>query len=138
MSKTKEVPKATRGQRNCNPGNIRYNKFNRWLGLIGKDNKGFCRFSSVEYGFRALVVLLKRYLYYGYDTPKKIISRFAPVTENNTVSYIRFVCDRCCISEDTKIYDSSSSFYDLISAIAMYESNIDITGLMIKEIYDSF
>ena len=78
MAKTKEVPAATRGQRNNNPGNIRYNKSNRWLGLIGQDGKHFCRFSSMEYGFRALVILIARYIDHGFDYPLKIIYRYAP------------------------------------------------------------
>ena len=128
---------STRGMRNNNPANIRYNNFNRWRGLIGKDSQGFCRFSDINYGYRAVVVLLKRYISFGYDTPARIITRFAPYCENRTDSYIRFVCSRCDIKSDQVIYDGSSKFYDLISAICFYESKIDITGLMIKEIYGS-
>lgn len=137
MSKTKEVPSVTCGQRNNNPGNIRFNKSNRWKGLIGKDSKGFCKFSSVEYGFRALVVLLLRYIDYGYNTPKRIILRYAPLSENDSYAYIRFICDRLSISDDVVIEPKSPVFYDLISAIARYESRIELDGVTIRMMYES-
>ena len=138
MSKTKEVPSLTRGQRNNNPGNIRWNKSNRWLGLIGHDKMKFCKFSSMEYGFRALVILLLRYLDYGYNTPRKIILRYAPLSENDSYAYIRFICNRSGLSDDQVILAKSPAFYDLVSAIVFYESHVDLTGSIIKTIYDSF
>lgn len=127
----------TLGQRNNNPGNIRYNPNNRWRGLTGKDKRGFCIFSDINYGYRAMVILLKRYISFGFDTPFRIINRYAPSNENKTDAYISFVCERSGILPTEIIYDGSSKFYDLISAMCFYESKIDITGLMIKEIYDS-
>jgi len=43
-----------------NPGNIRYNSANKWLGQV-KPNSGFAQFSDVKYGIRALIKLLKKY-----------------------------------------------------------------------------
>lgn len=49
----------------------------------------FCIFRSPAYGFRALAMLLQTYqTKYGLDTPAKIITRFAPSSENNTQAYI--------------------------------------------------
>lgn len=79
-----------RGIRNNNPGNIRWGS--DWKGLK-KDGKqqdpSFCVFETPEYGIRALAKLLQNYqLLYGLNTPRKIINRYAPPTENETVSYI--------------------------------------------------
>lgn len=75
-----------------NPLNIRYNSLNKWKKQINQKN-GFCQFSSIYFGVRAGLVLLRKYRYsYGLDTPKKIISRWAPPTENSTLRYIEFVC----------------------------------------------
>lgn len=92
----------TRGYRNKNPGNIDYVASNKWQGLAdppwepgpgGKGKGRFCVFISHQHGIRALAVLLITY----YDrhklrTPKAIISRWAPDSENNTKAYVDAVC----------------------------------------------
>ena len=81
-----------------NPLNIRYNKSNSWLGLTGSNN-GFCEFDSLFHGFRAALIILKRYRQYGKVSVTDIISRWAPKSDNNnTEAYINFVCDKCDIS----------------------------------------
>lgn len=82
-----------RGIRNNNPGNIRWGE--NWQGLK-KDGKqqdpSFCVFINAIYGIRALAKLLKNYQkIYGLDTPRKIISRYAPPNENQTQAYIQSV-----------------------------------------------
>lgn len=78
------------GLRNNNPLNIRFSSRSNWIGQTG-DNKGFCVFDSLEHGFRAAFKLLTNYIKSGYDTVPKIISRWAPQSENNTTAYIDFV-----------------------------------------------
>lgn len=80
----------TLGIRNCNPGNIRCGS--AWKGLIGSE-KGFCRFDSMAFGVRALLVVLRTYHYkYRLDTIRSIVNRFAPASDgNDTGAYIRFV-----------------------------------------------
>ncbi len=82
-----------RGIRNHNPGNIRWQ--DEWLGLK-KDGKqqdpSFCVFISPVCGIRALAKVLKNYQrLYGLNTPRKIISRYAPPNENQTLAYINSV-----------------------------------------------
>ena len=85
----------TLGIRNNNPCNIRYSKLNSWKGQTGH-SKGFCKFSSMDYGVRAVLSLLRIYrFHYGLDTIRKIISRYAPPTENKTDYYISFVVGLC-------------------------------------------
>ena len=76
-----------------NPANIRYNPRNYWKGQI-EPLRGFCQFSEMKYGLRALMVLLKNYIKKKKcHSVQTIISRFAPVSENNTCGYIRFLCN---------------------------------------------
>ena len=85
----------TRGIRNNNPLNIRYNRRNDWLGKVAdvmKCDKEFEEFVSMEYGFRAAIRLLNNYIRRGYDTPRYIIGRWAPPSENDTDRYIEAVC----------------------------------------------
>jgi hypothetical protein len=94
-------PKSTRGYRNKNPGNIDHVATNKWQGLADpplepKPASGrarFCVFRSHQYGIRALANLLLTYQdRHKLNTPRKIISRWAPGSENNTEAYVRAVC----------------------------------------------
>lgn len=108
-----------------NPANIRYVSKNKWIGLVGQEN-GFCLFDTFHHGLRVLVVLLRRYIQdYDCNTVEKIISRFAPPTENNTRNYIRFVSgvlghyglSSCDVKFDCKY------IYPLCYAICMMETS---------------
>ena len=85
-----------------NPLNIRYNINNQWRGQLG-EHRGFCKFKSISFGFRAAFVLIGNYLKTGADTIEKIISRWAPPHENNTEAYIRFVCEQTSIERNEKL-----------------------------------
>lgn len=79
--------KDTRGYRNHNPGNIRLGS--KWQGLCKfQKDTSFCQFENFTYGLRALAILLNNYISKGYNTNKKIITRYAPCFENNTKGYI--------------------------------------------------
>ena len=82
---------TSRGLRNCNPLNIIKTKNTVWLGQIHTDvEQTFCQFSEMVYGCRAALKLLRTY-YTKYDctTLRRIISRWAPETENNVLAYVR-------------------------------------------------
>lgn len=96
--------KTPRGIINNNPANIR--RGSAWKGLVpfllNPQNqqrvcdKSFCQFVNIEYGIRALIVLLRTYRYkYKLSTIEKIITRFAPPSENRTTAYIDFVVTYC-------------------------------------------
>lgn len=88
--KAKDV-KPTRGWRNNNPLNIRYDSKNRWRGKVLARNRKdelFEEFDDVYYGFRAACLLLLKYYYvYELNTPMKIVSRWAPPNENDSKLY---------------------------------------------------
>ncbi len=82
-----------RGIRNCNPGNIRITK-DKWQGLRrNQEDKEFFQFTSMAYGYRALLRTLQNYRKrHNCITIADFISRWAPDAENNTSAYIRRVC----------------------------------------------
>jgi len=98
-------PRASRGWRNRNPGNIEHNPSNKWLGLDDPPSDGrFCRFVSHEHGIRALAVLLQAYQdRHGLRTLSAIIGRYAPPNENTTDAYVTAVARRMGVGRDAKI-----------------------------------
>jgi len=84
-----------RGVRNNNPGNIDYNKANKWQGQLPPNpalETRFARFDKPENGIRALTKLLLAYQSkHGLKTVKSIINRWAPSVENDTDAYVRAV-----------------------------------------------
>lgn len=80
-----------RGMRNNNPGNIRVSATN-WQGKIPPNqntDKAFEQFKTYAYGVRAMIKnLLTYYNRDGLNTLTKIISKWAPATENDTKVYI--------------------------------------------------
>lgn len=101
-----EVPKpqsnAPRGIRNNNPGNIVYGNFAKSMGATGSDGR-FAVFQSMEDGIKAAIKLLEGYVSKGYDSVRKIISRWAPKGENNTEAYIDAVAKKLGISADAHL-----------------------------------
>ena len=98
-----EVPAsgAPRGIRNNNPGNIRYGDFARGAGATGADSGGFAVFADMESGVAATLKLLQSYASRGFNTIRKIISRWAPSNENDTQAYIAAVAKQLGVSADS-------------------------------------
>lgn len=83
-----------RGLRNNNPGNIRLSASTIWQGEVRpSQDKSFCQFTTMAYGYRALIRLLQNYRrLHGCLTVADFIGRWAPPAENDTSAYIRRVC----------------------------------------------
>lgn len=98
------MTKMSRGLRNNNPGNIRRGG-SRFKGEKAESNDvAFRQFESVEWGYRAMFVLLNNYAKkYGCNTLRKIINRYAPPVENHTESYIRSVANATHLQPDEQI-----------------------------------
>lgn len=119
---------ATRGIRNNNPFNIKKGS-QGWKGETKfNSDPVFCRFSNINYGIRAgILLLLNGYLRKGYKTVDAIIKRYAPSTENNTTSYIAYILNNSPIFPSQEICVDSLSFYHLCKCICWYESKFDLT-----------
>ena len=117
--------KETLGIRNLNPLNIRRTD-ERWVGQevsVGS----FCKFKTLYYGIRAAIKLLYNYrVMYGLKTPKQIIGRWAPPTENDTKAYIHFVADQCTDGNPDKEIDfkNDRQVECLFFAMAQMESGL--------------
>lgn len=134
INRNKTLP---RGIRNNNPLNIRVG--NVWQGEVKHptDNQ-FEQFISIEWGLRAAFVILRRYLKrYGNNTVTKIISSWAPSSENNTQAYINTVCHLTGLQPDEQIrYDDVKTMCSLVSAMAKVECGTDIDDAKILRGYE--
>lgn len=92
-----------RGIRNNNPGNIKYGDFAYRHGATGRDDNGFAVFPTMDAGVAAQRALLQTYLVQGNDTIRKVVSKYAPSSENDTSGYIDFVSKKLGISPDKKL-----------------------------------
>ncbi len=108
------------GYRINNPLHIRYSTANNWKGQQGEQS-GFCVFDTPENGLRAAMVNLKTYRKKGVITIGDIISRWAPPTENNTQSYIDFVCKKLGASASYEVEQTKSEYIALLQAMCIVE-----------------
>lgn len=123
------MAKITRALRNNNPLNLRANKVNNWLGQIGVDKDGFCIFSSLEYGYRAGLRVLRTYWQnYNLHSVRSIICRFAPATDGNDVdAYVAYCLSNMHVLFSTATYrrlHASRFLIHLASCMVAYESRI--------------
>ena len=81
------------GVRSNSPGNMAKSKGKAWKGEIQhSQGKRFAQFTSMAYGYRALIKLLQNYRKnHGCQTLSDFINRWAPPHENNTSAYVRGV-----------------------------------------------
>lgn len=122
---------TVRGIRNMNPGNIRLGE--SWLGLRMKQtDPDFCQFTSMIYGCRALLKLLRTYVEKrGCTTIRKVVERWAPPSENDTSSYVLSVAAACRRDPDERLpVDVDPLIYlDLARAIARHECGPEAEGI---------
>lgn len=112
---------------NHNPTNIIKSLYT-WEGSVETPKKlieqgrsqRFEAFENDYYGLRAALVNLKNgYFNKGYNTINKIITKWAPPTENNTSSYINYVCAVMGMGKDDVLdYENKNTMWLLLKAIA--------------------
>lgn len=117
-----------------NPANIRTSK-DHWQGSDGSAS-GFVRFRTINYGVRALLCVLRTYVFHhGLHSIEEIISRFAPPSENDTERYIDVVSKMCTNYKREDEYLSAQDFrnppsdnlYRLAFAICRMETSYYLT-----------
>ena len=127
-----------RGIRNCNPGNIRITK-DQWQGLREvQEDKEFFQFKAMKWGYRAMIRTLQNYRKrHGCETIADFIRRWAPPTENNTVTYIRFVCEKMGVpSVFVPNVESKPAMCKFAYPIAYFENGIEPQMEEISEGWD--
>ena len=116
----------SRGLRNNNPGNIRLGNF-RYKGERAKSSdSAFRQFESVEWGYRAMFVLLHTYATKrGCSTLRAMINRYAPPTENFTEGYLRCVTNATHLSPDEPISTTDGAVMTaIVAAMSAVENGI--------------
>ena len=111
-----------RGLRNNNPLNIRHNA-DVFQGEIKGTDKSFKTFSSMPYGYRAAFVTLATYHSRGWNTIEKIVSRWAPPSENDTEKYIAHVEKWSGVPKDKVLTAASGADYIMIVAAMCFMEN---------------
>ena len=116
--------KTPRGLRNLNPGNIRRSKV-RYVGEKSSSDRAFKQFESLDYGYRAIFVLLHTYLLHGYVTIEQMINRYAPPVENNTKGYINRLCALAHIEPHNRVNTTDHDrMVAIVAAISTIENGV--------------
>ena len=120
------MAKMSRGYRNLNPGNIRLGAFRYKGERAVSSDKEFRQFESMEWGFRAMFVLLHTYsLRHGCRTLRSIISRYAPPEENNTEAYLRRVADATNLLPDEPLSTTDGAVMTaVVAAMSEVENGV--------------
>lgn len=116
-----------RGLRNNNPLNIRINT-DKFVGEVQpSQDKAFKQFDTMAHGYRAAFRVIRTYINnYKCDTIRKIISRWAPATENNTLAYVMTVSSRSGISPDALISASNrEEMIRIVAAMSYVENGVE-------------
>lgn len=113
---------TTRGERNNNPGNIRYVAGVTWKGQSStQTDPAFVQFTNPIYGIRAIVRVMHSYENDGVYTIRDAIDRWAPPNENNSQAYIAAVCKDCGVGA-TDVVSLDSIMPQLVTAIIQHEN----------------
>lgn len=119
------------GLRNNNPGNLRAG--DNWQGMIGT-NQGFVVFENIAWGIRALGIDLRGDIETdGGNTIRKLITAYAPPTENNTTAYIAAVVEYTGLDADHVLSADGGTLRRLIRAIMNVELSPEYAALISDE-----
>ena len=125
----KELARRVRSFRNNNPLNIKRNARNKWYGAKkAQTDKVFEEFESLEYGVRAALIILKKYIdIYKLDTIEGIISKWAPEGENGkaaTKNYINRVALSMHMNQTKQHlqFSDRQTIAELVAAMTLVES----------------
>lgn len=123
-SKKNKIP---RGIRNNNPLNIRVG--NNWQGEVAKpSDHTFEQFKEMKYGVRAAFIILRNYINrHKLNTIPKVINRWAPSNENNTLAYIKAVEKYSLIDiNETLRFENKCQMINLFRAMCIVENGREI------------
>lgn len=126
-----------RGIRNNNPLNIR--RGCDWIGLAKhQTDPAFCQFDSMTYGLRAGLIIIRTYMQrYKLTNIHAIVSRWAPPSENNTVTYVKTVASMMKMHAlQTFDFGDRHKIVALVVAMCKVETGITIDKKLIESAYD--
>lgn len=121
---------------NNNPGNIRCVPSNNWQGQTGCSPSGFCIFSSMYYGLRAMMKIIINDILAGTNTIHGIISQYAPPNENNTTAYIQNVSNWSGVGI-YEVIDEPDQLYAVMAAMIRMETSEAVDPDLFPVVYDN-
>lgn len=121
------MKKMSRGLRNNNPGNIRRGGFRYKGEKATSEDAEFRQFESMEWGYRAMFVLLYTYaVKYDCSTLRQMIERYAPPSENHTENYIRRVAYATHLSPEEIIFTKDgATMTAVVAAMSEVENGVE-------------
>jgi hypothetical protein len=130
----------SRGVRNNNPGNLVLTNI-AWQGKIPNSqntDKHFEQFTDVKFGIRAMLRDLTNDIDKGKNTVRKLITEYAPPSENNTQKYIEVIAKAVGLDPDQTIKIVDAKFYLVIArAIIKHENGADASLIYDSDIQDA-
>ncbi len=116
----------SRGLDNNNPGNIRRSQVRYKGERVPSSDPEFRQFESVEWGYRAIFMLLYTYhVRHGCRTLRQMIDRYAPPTENPTSAYLRFVAQQSGLDPDYVLdVTNAATMIEVVAAISHFENGV--------------
>ena len=118
------------GLRLNNPGNLIITK-DRWQGgIYPSHHHKFVTFQNIIFGLRAKFIDLLGDILEGANTPTKLITQYAPPTENKTQVYINTVSRALGIGPNDKIPFNEASILKLSRAILNQENGQSYAALI--------
>ncbi|MBF4483244.1 hypothetical protein [Flavobacterium sp. CSZ] len=130
----------SRGVRNNNPGNLVLTNI-AWQGKIPNTqntDKHFEQFTEVKFGIRAMLRDLTNDIDKGKNTVRKLITEYAPPSENNTQKYIDVISKAVGLAPDQTIKIVDAKFYLVIArAIIKHENGTDASLIYDSDIQDA-
>lgn len=128
----------TIGYKNNNYTNIKASDLNKWKGETTKSGDKFESFQNPVYGMRAFYVLMDNYIKDGHNTIEKVVSRFAPPSENDTSTYISQVEQMTGIDRDSILdFDDKNEMALIGKAFVKKEIGYDVPNTIVGEGYDA-
>lgn len=130
----------SRGLRNNNPGNIRLGTFKYKGEKSGSSDMSFRQFESMDWGYRAIFVLLHTYATkWGCHTLRQMINRYAPPIENHTENYIRRVAYATHLSPDEEISTTdAATMVAVVAAMSEVENGVNADMLEVWRGWELF
>lgn len=116
-----ETKNQTRGERNCNPLNIKKTSI-KWHGKIEGNDPIFETFKNNYYGYRAALICLYKHYRTGANTVNSLISKWAPASENLTQHYVTYVGFLSPLSPNKIFSWSYSNVFILMYLMCKFEN----------------
>lgn len=127
----------TRGERNCNPLNIKKTSI-KWQGKIEGSDPIFESFKDCYYGYRAAFICLYKHYRNGSNTVSLLINKWAPSSENQTCNYVEFVSSRVSLAPDQPFCWSYSKVYLIMCYMCEFENGKLIEGKALMKALSEF